>query len=135
MSWDTALYSFANTCMENSWKEWEMGNLENAWGYTIPARLAYLADLVVNIVQFPFAIIAITFGSVHALCTFDYQSVVFQSAKRFIILKTNHALISAFGGAISPAVAHKYQNANLAPFVIAARITVISTGFFYYVFM
>lgn len=133
-SWDTALFTFANTCMEKSWQEWEAGRVEDSWGYTISARLAYLADVIINLVQFPFAIIAVTFGSIHALCTLNYRSEVFQSTKNFIIEKTNHALISAFGAVVSPAVAHKFQNANLAPFVVAARITVISAGFFYYIF-
>lgn len=134
MSWDSALYTFANDCMEKSGEKWKAKEYGPSWGYSIPARLAYLADLIVNLIQFPFAIIGITFGSLHALVTLNYQSPLFQESKSFIIEKTNHALLSIFGAVVSPALAHRYQNANLAPFVIAARITVLSGGLLYYVF-
>lgn len=134
MSWDTALFEFAGSCMETSWKKWGEGEFTSSWGYTIPARLAYVASVIVNIVQFPFAIIGVTLGGLHALLTLNYKSEPFQITRQFIIQKTNHALISAFGAAISPAIAHRFQNANLAPFVIAARVTVVSAALFYYIF-
>ncbi len=132
MSWDTALYSFANDCVAKSWKSWEEKNYGESWGYSFTARLAFVANLVIDVALFPFAIIGVTFGLLHALGTRNHRSAVFQKTRNFIIEKTNHALLSIFGAVVSPAIAHRFQYANLAPFVIAARITVISAGFLYY---
>jgi len=125
------LYVTASLHMEKSWQAWESNSPLKSWGHTIPARLAYLCETVVNAVNLPFAIIAITFGSVHALCTWNRQSTVFQDAYTTISKVANRLFLSGFGALISPAVTHKYRDANITPFIIAARVVVISGGLLY----
>lgn len=115
--------------MAQSWENWEMGELVEAWKGSLSARLAYLCDLIVNVVMLPFAIIAVTFGSLHALLTWDWHSAPFQTSKEFITEKTNHLVLSLFGSVISPSLSHKYRDVNLVPYLIALRITVIVTAF------
>ena len=134
MSWENALYTFANDCMATSREKWDAGQKGVAWGYTIPARLAYLCDMIINIVILPFAILAVTFGALHALCTWNRQSKHFQSTRTELMERANHFFLSLFGSIISPALAHKFRDANIAPYIVALRITVISAGALYYAF-
>jgi len=85
-------YEKANDYMINSWKSWEEGKVAKSWGYTIPARLAYLCETIINLVTLPFAIIGVTFGTLHALCTWNRNSEIFQTTYRAISKTTNHCL-------------------------------------------
>ncbi len=131
-TWDNRLYEFANDCMVQSWDKWELREIGSSWGYTIPARLAYLCDSIVNLVVLPFAIIGITFGTLHAVFTWNRQSTVYQSALNHIIEKTSHLVLSFIGACISPAFAHRFRDANLLPYIIAFRITVLTGAFILY---
>jgi len=131
MIWENATYEFANQCVEKSWAQWERNDLVESWGYTIPARLAYVTDLVINVAVFPLAIIRVTFGSLYAIARWDSSTHEYQSGKHYIIERTNHVLLSLVGS-ILPSVAHRYRDVDLAPYVIAARIAVITWGILYY---
>ncbi len=120
--------------MASSREKWDAGQKGEAWGYTIPARLAYLCDTIINLVVLPFSIIAVTVGTLHALFTWNWQSSIFQSTKSDIMERANHFFLSAFGSTISPSLAHKYRDLNIAPYIVAFRITVISAGVIYYAF-
>jgi|GEM_PF-5816697 len=124
-------YKLASHHMEKSWRAWESNSSLKSWGHTIPARLAYLCETVINAVSLPFAIIAITFGSLHALCTWNRQSALFQDTYATISKVANRLFLSGFGALFSPAVTHKYRDANITPFIIAARVVVISGGLLY----
>ena len=124
-------YEKANDYMINSWKSWENGKTAKSWGYTIPARFAYLCETIINLVKLPFAIIAVTFGALHALCTCNRKSEIFQTTYSAISKTTNHLFLPVLGSLISPAAAHKYRDANITPYLIAARIIIISGGLFY----
>ncbi|MDN3506035.1 MAG: hypothetical protein P0S96_02275 [Simkaniaceae bacterium] len=124
-------YEIASSHVEKSWQAWEANSSLKAWGHTIPARLAYLCESVINAVSLPFAIIAITLGSLHALCTWDRKSEIFQDTYATISKVANRLFLSGFGALVSPAVTHKYRDANITPFIIAARVVVISGGLLY----
>ncbi|MBS0629629.1 MAG: hypothetical protein JSS30_05315 [Verrucomicrobia bacterium] len=125
---ENRFYDVANSHMAQSWEKWELGELGDAWKLSISARLAYLCDTIINLVALPFAIIGVTFGSFHALFTWDWNSTSFQSTKYYITERTNHLVLSLFGSIISPALAHKYRDVNLVPYLIALRITVVVTA-------
>lgn len=131
---NTDLYDVASNYVVKSWECWENGEISKSWGYTIPARLAYLCETITSVVLLPFAIIRITFATFHALFTWDRKSEVFQGALSGIIKVTNRLILSTVGSIISPAMAHKYRTANVAYFVVAARIVIISAGFLYWLF-
>ena len=124
-------YEKASDCMAKSWEDWEKGEIVQSWGRTIPARLAYLCEAITNLVVLPFAILSVTFGALHALCTWNRKSEVYLKTYAFISKTTNHLFLSTFGSLISPAITHKYRDANIAPFILAARITVITAGLLY----
>lgn len=132
ISWDNRLYEFANDCMVQSWDKWDLREIGSSWGYTMSARLAYVSDAIINLVILPFAIIGVTFGTLHALFTWNRQSPIFQSNLSFITQKTNHLLLSCFGAFISPALAHRFRDANLVPYVIALRIAVLTGALILY---
>ena len=123
--WHDTHHAFANDLMAKSWDRWKAGLTGESWGYTIPARLAYLCDAIVSLVAMPFAIIALVFGSLQAF--FTWNSEPFVITKAFLYDKTNHFFLSAFGSIISPAIAHKYRDANLTPYVFALRMIVLLT--------
>lgn len=132
VTWDNRLYEYANDCMIKSWESWETNEGSSSWKYSASARLAYLCDMIVNLVILPFAIIGITFGSLHALFTWNWQSTLFQSTKSFISKTSNHLFISLFGALVSPAIAHRYRDANLVPYIIVFRIVVVAGGVIFY---
>lgn len=127
-SWENNLYHFANACMETSWEKWIEGKTAASWGCTLPARLAYLADAVINIVILPFALIRLTFCLFHGWSS-EKRKVSYFYAKE----RANHLFLSTFGAVISPALASKYRDANITPYIIAARVMVISGFVLYYV--
>ncbi len=127
-----AFYNSANIHTAQSWELWHAKKQAQSWAHTVPARFFYLCDMIVNITALPFAIISVTFGLLHALCTLNYRSPTFKATKHFIFERSSHLFLSAFGSVISPALAHKYRDANLAPYIIAFRIVVITAGALYY---
>lgn len=131
-TWDNRLYEFANDCMVKSWDKWDLREIGSSWGYTIPARLAYVCDAIINLVVLPFAIIGITFGTLHALFTWNRQSPFFQATLSHITEKTNHLFLSTCGAFISPALAHRFRDANLVPYFIALRIAVLTSALIFY---
>lgn len=132
LTWENGLYDFANHCMEVSWQKKEEGKVWESWKYTLPARVAYLADVIVNAVIVPFSLIGFLYGALHALCTWNRKSEVWQNNKAFALERTNHILLSTLGFAISPSLAHKYRDANITPYVIAIRIAAIASLVAYY---
>lgn len=129
--WDDKLYEFANDCVARSWQCRESGQTAESWGYTVPARLAYVCAAIVDLVVLPFALIATLFGALHALFTWDWNSPVFEETWNRVQIKSNHFFLSVCGSLISPAIAHKYRDANLLPYIVAIRIA-ITLGVVYY---
>ena len=66
-------YTHANDYMDKSWEQWEKNELAASWGYSLSARLAYLADVIANVVIFPLAILRVTFGLFHGLLTWNWN--------------------------------------------------------------
>lgn len=124
-------YEKASQYVMKSWEYWEKNQIGKSWAWTIPARFAYLCETIINLVILPFAITAITFGSLHALCTLNRKSKVYQTSYAFISKTSNHLFLSLFGATVSPALTHKYRDANITPFIIAARVAVVTAGFLY----
>jgi hypothetical protein len=124
-------YLAASSHMEKSWNAWEEGRYLRSFGHTVPARLNYLSEMIVSAVKLPFAIIHITFGLLHALATWNRKSPVLQRSSQSINRTSNRLFLSAFGATLSPAITHKYRDADVARYIIAARIVVISGAFLY----
>lgn len=127
-------YDKASAYMKLSWASWEENKIALSWYYTGPARIAYLFETIINTVKLPFTIIGVTFGSLHALVTWNRKSPIFTQTYQEISKTANRLFLSAFGSAISPAVTHRYRDANITPFIIAARVTIISSGILYAIF-
>lgn len=127
-------YGTASHYIVKSWQSWDEGKIAKSWGYTIPARLAYLCQTVISTVLLPFEIIRITFATTVALFTWNWKAQFFQEALAGIIKTTNRLILSALGSTISPAITHKYRTANVAYIFVAARFVVISAGFLYWLF-
>jgi hypothetical protein len=127
VNWDDSLYHFASECMDRSLEKWKAGQFWDSWGYTLPARLAYLADSVLNCVILPFALIKFAFS-----LPANWKSENLKASYHYVKERSNHLFIALFGAVISPYLANKYRDANVAPYIIAARITVISGAILYY---
>jgi len=125
------LYEIANDRAEIARLAWEANKPLQSIGYSLSARVAYLAETTVKAVILPFAILRVTFATTLALLTWNWKGELFQSSYQFISGTSNHLFLSLFGAVISPALAHKYRDANITPFIIAARITIISGGLLY----
>ena len=94
-------------------------------------RLCHVVGtLLLQVVSFPLAIIAVTYGCLVALVKWDWKNETFDKSYNWIKQKTNYALLSALG-IIFPQTAYKFRDANLTPYVIALRIAVISAGCLY----
>jgi len=130
MTWDTTLYLAAHNQVIESQLCWIDGHTADSILHSINARLAYVANLVINVVSFPLAILFVTFGSIIAISHWDFKIEIFTKSYNWIKTKTNHVLLSALGTAL-PSVAYRFRDANLAPYVIALRIALITWGFFY----
>ena len=129
-TWDTSLYLSAHTQILASQELWKNGETVASIGRAVSASLLYIANLIVNVVSFPLAIIFVTYGSIVALSHWDRKIDVYVKSFNWIVTKTNHVLLSALG-TVLPSAAYRYRDANLAPYVIALRIGVVSYGFIY----
>lgn len=130
MTWDTALYSTAHTQVIQCQRRRAEGLSLSSWQYSGFARLAYFGNLAINVASFPLAILFVTFGLVVAISHWDFKIDLYRRTFNWIKTKTNHILLSALGIAF-PCLAYRFRNANLAPYVIALRIGVVTWGFFY----
>ncbi len=128
--WDNSQYENANAYMVEAEVMQNAGAHSRSWQLSFSARLAYLCDMVVNLVVLPFAIVGVIFGSLHALCT--WKLFVLKQTKEFILEKSNHFFLSVCGSLVSPSLAHKYRDVNLAPYIVALRIIVIAALYLSY---
>jgi len=118
-SFENKTYQFANKAVAKSWQAWEKGNYATCFGHTLPARFWYVADIIVNIVMLPVAIISVTFGFVLAVATCNFKNPFFLRTIHYILERTNHLCISAVG-LLSPGLAHKYRDAKFPGKIVAA---------------
>lgn len=130
--WHEVFYQIACECVCQSWEHWEAGNISASWRATIPARLAYLCDVVVDVVVIPFYLVQFLFSASKGIFTWNWEST--RPVRHDLLKKTNHLFLSFFGTLCSPAIAYRYRDANLAPYIIAARIVVILAGITYFAF-
>lgn len=130
MTWDTSLYLAAHDQVIESQHCWVDGDTTDSIYHSLNARLAYVANLIVNVVSFPLAIIFVTFGSIIAISHWNFKIEIYTKSFNWIKTKTNHVLLSALGTAF-PSLAYRYRDANLAPYVIALRIAFVTWGFFW----
>lgn len=130
MCCDTRFYLEAHTQVLKSQECWNEGNRVASVGHALNARLAYIANLIINVVSFPFAILYVTYGSIVAVLHWNFKIEVYTKSFNWIKTKTNHILLSTLGIA-TPSLAYRFRDANLAPYVIALRIAIITWGFFY----
>ena len=119
ISWDNKAYEYANECMELSWEKWEDGEIGHSWSLSFQARLAYLVDIIVDLVIFPFAVIGLVFSLFSPIFTCNANAIKFCYGKSSE--KLNHFCFSVLGSTVSPALAHKHRDFNLTPYIIAAR--------------
>lgn len=131
-TWDIRFYNSANAYMETSLQLQQEEKIIDSWKFTIPARLAYLAQTVVSCVALVFSVFSYSYGVLHALYTWDRKSVEYQTRKENLMATSNVFFFSLFGALVSPSVAHRYRDYNIVPYVVAFRITVISCGMLYY---
>lgn len=127
MTWDTALYLAAHRQVLASQEDWDQGSCARALIHSVSARFAYVANLIVNVASFPLAILYVTFGAIMAIAHWDLKIEVYTKSFNWIKTKTNHILLSTLG-VLLPAAAHHYRDANLAPYVIALRVAIITWG-------
>lgn len=127
--WHEVFYHAAGKYVCRSWEHWESGNIVASWKETIPARLAYLCDVVLDIVVIPFYLVQFLFAAVKGLLTWNWETM--RTTRHDLFKKTNHFFLSFFGCLFSPAIAYRYRDANLTPYIIAARIAVILAGITY----
>lgn len=118
-------YEWANEAVAKSWEEWEANNLCASWGYTLPARAGYVADILINLIVFPWAILYVTCGTLVAMGTCDWQGAFFRKTIHYILERTNHICISALG-LVSPGLAHKYRDANPGQYIAMVRIALLA---------
>lgn len=117
ITWENSSYVYANKCMETSWKEHAKGNRMQSWGRTVPARFAYLTDVIINAVVGPFAITASIFMGMIAFATCNCKNKTILATRAYAAERTKHFFVS-FVGVISPGLAHKYENANIFYYVL-----------------
>lgn len=130
-TWENVAYEFANDCMEASWEEHRNGNKFQSWGLTVPARFAYLSDVIINTVISTAAMVATVFMGLVALATCNCKNKTFLATKAYTLESYNHFFMSLVG-IVSPALAHKYQDANIFKYVFAIRIIAMSALGIYY---
>lgn len=130
MTWDTTLYLTAQHQTLSAQRLWDEGSKADSISHALNARLAYVANLIVNVVSFPLAILYVTFGTIVAISHWNFKVEIYTKSFNWIKTKTNHVLLSALGTA-APSLAYRFREANLAPYVIALRIVIITWGFFW----
>lgn len=130
--WHETFYHFAGEWVQKSWTHWDEGRIVESWKDTIPARFSYLCDSIFDIIITPFYLIGCTFGIVKGVVTCNWE--LFHSYRKNLMGKANHLILSSIGFSLSPALAYKFRDANLALYVVALRIIVIFAGATYFAF-
>lgn len=128
--WDNHYFASANAFMEKAHELRQEGQYQRSWKISLSARLHYLADCVVNLVILPFALLGVIAGAIHALCRWNLS--ILKPSKQYLLEKSNHFFISLCGTALSPTLAYKYKDANLAPLIITVRIAAIAMLYLIY---
>lgn len=134
ITWANALYEYANDCVVKAHQLETDGKVVSSWAQTVPARLSYLADVIVNVAILPFGILRFLGCGLLALSTWNWSNPSYQESKRALLERSNHLVMSSVGFLVSPTLAHKYRDANVAPYLIAVRIVVITGIALYYGF-
>lgn len=127
----TPMQTSAENAVEESWQNWQKGEVLSMIGNSLYARAAYLADMIASIVILPFALIAVAFGSFQAmfLCSVDKANFLTQS-NHMLVTKLHRLFASALGAVVSPGMAHYFERRNILPM---ATGLVVSGGLSYMV--
>lgn len=128
------LYNYANDCVKASWEKWERGDYISSLLDTVPARLAYLCDVVATAVIFVFATIALVFGLVLGALSCGQETSLISSSWNCIKKTTNHFYLSIIGSILSPALAHKWKDSDIGLYIVGLRIIAVCVGggYWYY---
>lgn len=132
---ENVFYNAANAWVHQALAESQNGQCIQSWLSTIPARLCYIADMIVDLAALPLATIGLIVGLFYATLTCNWrQNTLLHFYYSKTTEKTNHFCVSCFGSLISPALAHKYRDFNVVPYIIIARIMVICAGLGYWAY-
>lgn len=126
------IYELANDAAEAAIVKWNENEIGEFCKYHCKSRLFYLCSVVTNAVAFPFTAVAALFRSLYALCLCNTKEETFRTQWKYTIECSNHFFLSIIGSLFSPSIAHRYRDANLTPYVIVARITIVTGALLYY---
>lgn len=126
------IYNSANTAAALSIQKWDDSEVLSSVRYNLKSRFLYICSAVANISVLPFALLATLFSGIHALCVCDRNLPGFQYSYKCTVTYSNHFFMSLVGAIFTPTIAHKYRDFNLTPYIIAARIAVITGAVLYY---
>lgn len=133
LSLEMRLYTYANDCVKTSWAKWEQGRYISSLADTVPARLAYLCDLIATCVVFVFATGRLLFGLATAAFSCGRSTSLISSSWKEIKETTNHFYLSLIGTAISPALAYKWRDSDIGMYIVAVRIVAVCIAGGYWV--
>ncbi len=131
ISWENAAYEKANNYMQSSETQWREGSKFESLKFSFSARAFYLADVIINTVRLPFALLETLFAVLHSCVKWNWKSEYLHGSYTFLLERSNHFFLSAFG-ILLPGISHTYRDANLTPYIVAARIIIISGAILYY---
>lgn len=110
---DNYFYNIANDWEEHGIQCNDNKEYFKSWGWSALARLPYLANVIVDVVAAPLALIGIVFGLPPAIFTCGKESVILTYSAKKCLEKLNHLFISTFGALVSPWLAHKGRDVNV----------------------
>lgn len=121
--------SAAHRALRDSYESSERGDYLSAWSNTMPARLNYLMDTVINAAAVPFYGIGAGYGAAEALFTWGRETAYLTESLKGIDNSLSRAIFGSFGAIVSPAASRAFEVDSSVEFVATAiLVTAVTAG-------
>ena len=106
----------AQNLVRQSQDELDRNNILESWALTVPARVVYACAAIINVVELPFATLAVLFHSLQFIVAWGRHDVYLQESLIDLDLTINHFFCSTMGALISTQLGSWLHANDIRPF-------------------
>ena len=122
----------AHQSLRESWQANARGDHLSSWGKTVPARLYYLTDALVNAGALPFYSLGAGCGAVECIYTWGRETSYLTESLKGIDNSLSRVFFGSVGAVVSPAAAQACEvDSALKVVATAAVVSAIGLGVFF----
>lgn len=123
--------NLAHDTVQQGLKDIEEGRYLASWGKSLPARVSFAGDAVVQTVLLPLSLVQAAFHTVEVIFTWGATATRFNESASGLLENANRVFRGAFGAVISPNVSYNGREKNFVGIFLSALAACAPDGYSY----